>query len=415
MSDAGPGSTAPRLEPAAPGARVTPLELLYDLVYAFAFLNVADVTVSHLNPVALLKSLLVLALLWFAWTSFATLGNAFRADQGILPLIGFTTMAILFVAAVTTPEAFADSPPGLPGDLVFATCYFLIRGLQVLLFRYAVRPAYRRHWWRQAVPVVISTSLLIIAALLPQRLFEGHAEFIGRATLWVLAIVIEYGARALIPTEGLSIVSVGHWAERYAQIVLVAFGESIISLGSGPNLQAGLRLTWSVIGASALGISLIVALWWAYFDSLSVTAERVLHRSSGAARGTLARDAYAYLHFPMIVGIIMFALGLNRTLTLLADLTVPSTRDRLGTVDLAVLYGGVIVYLLALLGFQLRTVGRAGVLQIVTVGLLAALIPVAYRLPAFTALALLVAVVIGFVVALSIQDRRSGAELRQNQ
>ncbi|HEX5596619.1 MAG TPA: low temperature requirement protein A [Micromonosporaceae bacterium] len=419
MSEGSDRPAGRRLEPAAPGARVTPLELFYDLVFVFAFLNVTGVTAEFLGPSALLKTLLVLPLLWFGWTSFAALGNVIRADQGVMPLFGFATMAIIFVAVVTLPEAFADEPSGLPGDLVFASCYFLVRALQVLAFWYAVRGdrELQRRWRALAVPVLISVTLLIVAALVPQRLFHGTAEFAGRAGLWVLAIGIEYGASALVRTKdtGIPLVSAGHWAERHAQIILIAFGESVISLGTGPKLRSGLPLTWSVITASVLGIAVIAALWFAYFDSLAIAAERALHQSRGAARIALARDAYTYLHLPMIAGIILFSTGLNRVLTNIADPVVPSTRDSLGGIDLYVLYGGVILYLLALLGFQFRTVGRVDGFQLAAMLLLAALIPVADRLSAFGSLALLVLVAVGLVIVMSVWARQPRAKLRREK
>ncbi|MET8307763.1 low temperature requirement protein A [Micromonospora sp. NPDC005173] len=87
---------------------------------------------KYLTLTALVKSLLVLALLWFAWTTFAALGNLVRVDQGVMPLVGFAIMMVVFVLAVTIPDAFSDAPQGLPGDLVFATCYLMVRALQVL-------------------------------------------------------------------------------------------------------------------------------------------------------------------------------------------------------------------------------------------------------------------------------------------
>ncbi|MBM0238337.1 low temperature requirement protein A [Micromonospora sp. ATA32] len=299
-----------QLEPAAPGSKVTRLELFYDLVFVFAFLNVTATTSKHLTPTALLKSLLVLALLWFAWTTFAALGNVVRVDQGVMPLVGFAIMIVIFMLAVTLPDAFSDEPKGLPGDLVFATCYFAVRALQVLAFWYAVRGdrQLRRRWWGLAAPVLASAALLLIAALVPQRLFAGTAEFGARTGLWILAIAVEYTVSAVVRTEGLTLVSAGHWAERYAQIILIALGESIISLGTGPNLTAGLPLTWAIILASALGIALIAALWWVYFDVRAIAAEHMLHGTQGSARVALARDAYTYLHLPMIAGIILFSL-----------------------------------------------------------------------------------------------------------
>lgn len=170
------------LVPAGPSAKVTRLELFYDLVFVYAFLNVSTVTSKSLTGTALAKSLLVLALLWFAWTSFAALGNVVRTDQGIMPLLGFATMAAVFALAITVPKAFSDKPGGLPGDVIFAASYGVVRGLQVLAFIFASRATQQpqRLPLRFVPPVVTSTALLFVAATVPHRFVPGDYDFAAR-------------------------------------------------------------------------------------------------------------------------------------------------------------------------------------------------------------------------------------------
>ncbi|BCB84800.1 low temperature requirement protein A [Phytohabitans suffuscus] len=396
-----------RLEPAAPGARVTRLELFYDLVFVYAFLNVTTVTSEALTPSDLAKGLLVLVLLWFAWITFAALGNFVRADQGFMPLIGFATMAAIVGLAVTVPEAFANRPGGLPGDLIFASCYFVVRALQVVGLGFAATglSRLRRPLLLQAPPVLISTCLLFVAATLPHRFLSGRAEFAARAGIWLLAIAVEYTASALIRVQDIMIVSVEHWADRYAQIILIAFGESILSVGIGPNLVTGLPVSWPVLLGIALSIAIIAALWWTYFDSLAPAAEEALRRTPGDALGTRSRDAYMYLHLPMIVGIILLSLGLKRVLADLANPGSPSTGDTLAGVERFVLAGGITVYLLALTGFQWRMIGRPDRITPWAIALTVAQIPIARLVPELIALALLTLVTTAQVTVWAIRTR----------
>ena len=48
--------------------------------------------------------------------------------------------------------------------------------------------------------------------------------------------------------------------------------------------------------------------------------------AEGRERNTLARDSYTYLHYPMVAGIILVALGLERTLADLNDLSILASR-----------------------------------------------------------------------------------------
>ncbi|HEX6967798.1 MAG TPA: low temperature requirement protein A [Micromonosporaceae bacterium] len=410
-------SLSAKLEPAAPGARPTRLELFYDLVYVYAFLNVTTVTASDFDPITLAGGILVLALLWSAWSAFVAIGNIIRADQGIVPLISFGIVVTVFVTALAMPEAFEDQPPGPPGDVVFALAYFLLRALELTATGYAVRnnPRLRRVWWVVVIPALLATTLLIVAAVLPERIFDGTAEEIARISLWALAIGITYLAGGLIRTRGLSIVSAQHWAERHGHIILIALGESIISLGLGPNLQAGLPITWEVLITAVLGITLIAALWWMYFDARTIQGEEALHRANARERTALARNAYAYLHLLMVAGIILFSLGLKRILARIADPETASLGNQIVNAHLYVLYGGVILYSFALLIFQLLTVRRLDWFQAGGIALLTGLIPIATGLPAISALALLTLSTVVLVVGDSIRNRYARWQLRRTE
>ena len=98
-----------------------------------------------------------------------------------------------------------------------------------------------------------------------------------------------------------------HFAERHGLIVLIALGESIIAIGVG----AGFELDAGVIAAAILGIVVVSALWWLYFDVAAIFVRRRLDEATGIDRHWLALHAYSYLHLPMIAGIVLFALGLE--------------------------------------------------------------------------------------------------------
>lgn len=211
------------------------------------------------------------------------------------------------------------------------------------------------------------------------------------------------------------IVSVEHLSERYAQIILIAFGESIISLGTGPNLVAGLPLTWSILVAVGLGIALIATLWWVYSDSLAIAAEMVLRRARGATRVAYARDAYNYLHLPMIVGIILFSLGLKNVLADIANPRLPSLADKLHGVEPWVLYGGVALYLAALTGFGWRVMSHVNWVDLVTIAVVLVQIPIANHIPELLALILLVLTVIAQVLMGALRVRQPRREIRQRR
>ncbi|MEU4481405.1 low temperature requirement protein A [Micromonospora sp. NPDC023966] len=384
----GRASCGPR--PAAPGSRTTRLELFYDLVFVFAFVNVTTLTANRLTPANLYRCLLVLALLWWLWTGFARLGNAVRADQGLLPLVGFLTVAATFLLVLSVPGAFVDAPGSLNGPLVFAACYFVIRAAQLAVLGWmdwSDRVLRRRLLPRVVLPAV-ATALLVVAGTVPQRLADRPVTVALQLGLWTVALLVEYVGGVILAQGWWVVVSAGHWAERHALMVLIALGESIIALGLGP--KTGLPLSGPVAIAALLGVLVVAMLWWAYFDTLAYALEQALHQARDrAARLRLARDVYTFLHLPLIAGVILFALGLKDLLAESASPMTPTWGEPLGGFWVTVFYGGVGLYLLSLAGCALVALREVHWPLLVTIVVLAAVAPFAAPIPELVALALL--------------------------
>ncbi|MEV4482290.1 low temperature requirement protein A [Micromonospora coxensis] len=398
MTDGGTRRRAPRMRVMTEGASVTPLELFFDLVFVYALTQVTALMAADLTWWGMLHGLLMLALLWWCWCCYAWLGNTVRADEGIVRVALFAVMATMFVAAITIPEAFADLPGGLSGPVVFASCYLVVRVLHLVIYWHAARgdDGLRRQLLRAALPMLGGATLLFTAALLPPQIADtARQEDTLRTLLWVLALAVDYGGVMAIGARGWQIFSAAHWTERHGLIIIVALGESLVAIGVGVT---ALPISWPIVVASFLGIAVAAALWWAYFDVVSIAAEGVLARAQGAERAALGRDSYTYLHLPMVAGIILLALGLKKVLSYVGDGTHHDLAEPLHGIGLYALYGGVILYLLGHLGFRLRNMGSVNWPRTATTLLLAALVPVAGHLPALAALGLLAAVCVGMVV-----------------
>ncbi|MCI4061757.1 low temperature requirement protein A [Micromonospora sp. R77] len=387
----------PRMRVMTEGSTVTSLELFFDLVFVYALTQVTALMAGDLTWSGLGRGLLVLALLWWSWCCYAWLGNTVRADEGVVRVVLFAVMATMFVVAVTIPEAFVDLRGGLPGPVVFAACYLVVRVLHLVLYRHAARDdeGLRRQVARATWPMLGGATLLFTAALLPQQLSDDPRRVVAlRTLLWVLALAIDYGGIMAIGARGWRIFSAAHWTERHGLIIIVALGESLVAIGVGVT---ALPISWPIIVASFLGVAVAAALWWAYFDVVAIAAERVLARAEGAERAALGRDSYTYLHLPMVAGIILLALGFKKVLAYVGDGTHHTLADPLHGLGLLALYGGVILYLLGHLGFRLRNMGSVNWPRVAAMVLLVVLLPVADHLPALAALGLLALVCVGMV------------------
>jgi low temperature requirement protein LtrA len=381
---------------------VTPLELFFDLVFVFAITQVTAFMADDIGLRSLLRGLVLLLLLWWAWCSYAWLGNQARADEGLVRAAMLVAMAALFLVALSIPEAWRDLGGGLSAPVVLAVCLAVVRlgHLTVYWFAAADDVELRRQLKRTAIPVGTAAVLLVTGAV-----FGGTLQTV----LWALALVIDYVGVYASGTDW-RLPAPGHFAERHGLIVIIALGESLIAVGVG---VVHLPLTVPIAVAALLGLTVSVALWWEYFDVVAPVAERVLARTpAGPQRARLARDSYTYLHFPMIAGIIYLALGLKKVAEYVGDTEHHALSDPLPPIPLWALFGGVAVYLLGHLGFRLRNVGSINRPRAVAVGILL-LAPLGLQfVPALAALAVLAALLVGLVVFEVVRYAEARARVR---
>jgi low temperature requirement protein LtrA len=356
------------------GDQVMPLELFFDLVFVLAMTQCTSLMSEDPTWRGLGHGMLILALLWWSWVAYAWLTSVFDPEEGGVRLALFAAMAAFLIAAICEPGAF----DGLA--LEFALAYCAVRAAHIALFLIASRddPAFRRSTLGLAVGTAIGGALLIAGSF---------ADPGPRAAIWGLALVLDMGEPYLYGSEGWHLVP-GHFAERHGLIIIIALGESIVAIGVG----AGAEMTWGIAGAATLGIAIAAALWWTYFDVVAlVSARRLASAPEGKVRNELARDSYSYIHFPMVAGIILAALGLKKTLG--------DVDDPLDTVPAFALLGGVAVYLLGLVALRFRHVKSVNWRRLGLALILVALLPAATELPALGTLAIVGALLWGLIVA----------------
>ncbi|HEX4099458.1 MAG TPA: low temperature requirement protein A [Pseudonocardiaceae bacterium] len=367
-----------RIVAAGVEARVTPIELFFDLVFVFGLTQITTLMAHDVSVHGIIRGLLVLGLLWWSWVAYAWLCNVVVADEGAIRAAMFAVMAAMFLLALAIPQAFTDLPGGHNGPVVVALCYFAFRALHLMLFWIVARgdQGLRSQLIRWTPSVIGGTVVLLIASR-----YSGAVQ----TGLWGLALLADYGGTLLAGSAGWRLRAPGHFAERHGLIIIVALGESIVAIGVG---MAGLPISWSVVAASVLGLTVCATLWWAYFDTTALLGERALAAEPEQHRSRLARDAYSFLHLPMVAGIVLLALGLKLVLQHVTN----AGHDEPLTV--AALYGGVALYLLAHVAFKWRMVRIVTMSRVVVAVILLAVVPLTSRLTPLEALGVLAGVLV---------------------
>ena len=379
---------------AAREQRVTPLELFFDLVFVFGLTQVTTLMSNDPTWPGLGRGLLVLAALWWAWTGYTWLTNTLEPEEIVARVAMVAAMAAMLVAALAVPEAFDDH------GVLFGVAYGIVRVLHLQLYVLAGK---RDRDLLQAVVLRLVPLTAIAVALFVVAGFQP--------AIWAVALVVDYFG-VLIGRSRAWRISPAHFAERHGLIVIIALGESIVAIGIG---AAGVTLTASVVVAAVLGTLAIASLWWAYFDVYAVGGQRQLSQREGVERARVARDAYSYLHLPMIAGIVLFALGLKKTLE--------HVGDPLDSVPAVALCGGLALYFLTHVALRIRLVfsirrstaerpGWIGLGRTGAVVVLVALIPAALEVSALTALALVTGVCCALIVYDVVHYREERAQIR---
>lgn len=367
------------------GDRVTTLELFFDLAFVFAFTQLSRLMAQEHSALGILQALVILALLWWAWTSYGWLTNIAHADQGVVRVAMIVGMTAMFVAGIVVLEAYDDLPGGLFGPLVFVAAYLVARITHAIVFIRLTAPQYRRRTLLTMTLSIVPVGGLLIAGALG-----------GPWQIWItLAAVVIEPVVSSRTSAGIAwpVRSTSHFTERHGLIVILALGESILGIGTGAATEP---ISVGILVGVVLAMLICIALWRAYFARLSGAAEHALLTVPEAQRGRAATIAYTYVHFLLVGGIVVAALGLE---VAVAHVESP---EGLGFFGAAALCGGVACYLAGTAVFARRLLGTWSPIRLAIAAAFVALTPVIGILPPLWALA---GVVVVFAV-LFVGERR---------
>src|ERR671915_2175021 len=101
--------------------RVTPRELFFDLVFVFAFTQVATLLADDPTFAGIGRGVLVLAALWWAWAAYSWFTNVVDPEEGFVGAALLVALIAMFVAALVVPDVF-DNKGVLFGVAFLTVC-----------------------------------------------------------------------------------------------------------------------------------------------------------------------------------------------------------------------------------------------------------------------------------------------------
>jgi low temperature requirement protein LtrA len=339
-------------------ARVTYVELFFDLVFVFAVTQLSHTLLEHLSAAGALQTLLLLLAVWWLWMYTCWFTNWADPNHTAVRVMLFALMLAGLLLSASIPNAFGHE------GLLFASAYVFSQLVRTVFMLAALRGHDARNF-RNFQRIVCWLALSAVFWLA-----GGFAAGAERVALWVIALGIEY----LAPTFGFAVPGLGrsttadwkvdgaHMAERCALFVIIALGESILVTGA---TAAKLPVTAANTAAFLIAFVGSVAMWWIYFN---IGAERGSRQFVGSADpGRIARAVYTYVHLPIVAGIVVCAVA--------DELVIAHPHGHIEPAAAVAILGGPAVYLLGNVFFKRASARYYPLSHLVGLGVLAVLIP----------------------------------------
>jgi low temperature requirement protein LtrA len=367
----------------AGAARVTNVELFFDLVYVFAVTQLSHHLLHDPTIAGAVQTALLLAMVWLAWAYTAWVTNWLDPERIPVRLLLIALALVSLAMSAALPVAFGKY------GLVVGGAYAVMQiGRSIFMVVVLRGQPLQANFQRILAWCVVSGALAVAGGIV-----TGPA----RGWLWLAAVTVDVlGGVTGFYTPGLGrsattewTIEGGHLAERCQAFILIALGESVVIIGATLSGLLQTVVTWAEVGAFGTAVIGSVGLWWLYFDRSASDAAAVI--AASADPGRMGRTAYHLIHPIMVAGIIAVAAG---------DQVVLSRPGATGVTSTAwLVLGGTALFIAGHAAFKFAVWRAVSWPRLAAIALLALL---GLAAPVLSALALSVcatAVIVGVVAA----------------
>jgi len=243
-----------------PDRRVSPLELLYDLIYAAVIAHAGDHLATHVSASGLVAFTLVFSLTWVAWTNGSLYLELHGRNNGRTRAYVFLQIGILAVVALFAGDASSEV-----GGAAFAIAYVVFLAVMTWLW-YEVRlQDIREHrseflvdTGRYVIAMAASVAVILVSAFLPAELRLGL--WTAYTVAWVLLLLLLARApvgigRGMSPTDSL--------VDRFGTFTLIVLGEVVFGVVDGLSHS---EHDFATVATGMIGLMVGFGFWWIYFD-----------------------------------------------------------------------------------------------------------------------------------------------------
>ncbi|MGE5238906.1 MAG: low temperature requirement protein A [Chloroflexota bacterium] len=275
---------------------VTPLELFFDLVFAFAVSQLSSHLLTHLSWRGGAETVVMLVAIYAAWFTTSWSATMIRADESRTYWLVLSVMLLgLFMNASVT-RAFTTS-----GWVFVIPLLLIMLGRNVWTLVNATNAVFRDHYVRTLIWLIATTPLWIVGAAV-------SAE--DRLIYWASAAGIDQIGRWLahpIPGRRLHSENIqfnaGHMLERCRLFLIIALGETVLTTGAAIVKES---ITVITLATGMFALTGTVALWALAFGRSHRLVIRHMEATSDPIR--VSRHAVNALTI-MVAGLIAVAVA----------------------------------------------------------------------------------------------------------
>ncbi|WP_420644380.1 low temperature requirement protein A [Candidatus Leptofilum sp.] len=304
------------------------LELFYDLVYVATFIQIGNFLSSNVTWLGFGQFLVLLAVVWWAWTGETFYQNRYYVDDIKHRLLVFGQIFAVATLGLSVNDAFGDL------YVQFTIAYVITRIMLVLMYIRAAKAHPPSRAFTRGYVIGFSVG---IAIWLGSLLLPAAYHWVG----WLIGISVELcvpllpfirkHARIWSPDNH-------HISERFGIFTIIVLGESFVKILDDAQ---GTAISINEILFSTVGLIVLYSLWWLYFSD---TAGKLIDFEH--FRRSMR---WVYGHFPLAAGLIAFGVGAKKLFA--ANVAYPA--DALEPKYRLLYTAAIVLYLFALAGIDL--------------------------------------------------------------
>ncbi len=278
--------------------RVSFLELFYDLVFVAIISQVEHRLTAHLDGSGVFVFAGMFTIIWWAWFNGSMYHDLHGNDD-----VRTRTFTFLQMIAVAAMAVFAHDAVG-ESSRQFAIAYAALQLILAFLwFMTGVKdPDHRLLSFPYTINMLVSIAIFVASVFVPEEI---------RYTLWLIAIVIAMiGPQVATAVIGANRPEVRDQVilasrasesvvERFGLFGIIVLGEVIVGVVGG--VIARHHVVLAIAAAALVGMVIAIALWWIYFDLVSMQMPRP---------GFATTYGWMWLHLPLTMSIAAVGAGI---------------------------------------------------------------------------------------------------------